>query len=71
METHTANRVLDFIQTQVESPVTPDTPLDELDLDSLELLNLQLECQNEFGKSIPDAKQAELQTVGDLASFFS
>jgi acyl carrier protein len=73
METNTSAKLLtplEFIQSQVEEPVTADTPLEELDLDSLELLNLQVECQAQFGKSIPDRTQAELHTVGDLASFF-
>lgn len=61
---------MEFIQEQVCSPVTSEMSLDELGMDSLELINLQLECQEQFGKRIPDAKQAELHTVGDLANFF-
>lgn len=51
-------------------PVTPEMPLDDIGMDSLELLSLQLECQEQFGKRITDAQQAELHTVGDLASLF-
>lgn len=73
MEAHTSKQLLtplEFIQSQVDGPVTAETSLDDLGMDSLEMLNLQLECQEQFGKTISDAQQAELLTVGDLANFF-
>lgn len=73
MEAHSSKQLLtplEFIQDQACMPVTPEMPLDDIGMDSLELLSLQLECQEQFGKRITDAQQAELHTVGDLASLF-
>ncbi len=66
-----AQTPLEFIQSQVDVPVSSETSLGDLGLDSLELLDLQLECEKQFGKRITDAQQAQLHSVGDLANFFS
>lgn len=42
--------------------------LDDIGLDSLELLDLQLSIESEFSIKIPDQDFAQLQTVGDLIS---
>lgn len=71
MEKNSSQRVLEFIQSQVDLPITRETTLDSLGFDSLELLELQLECGNHFGKHVPDKVQNSLYTVGDLVDFFS
>ena len=71
MATDTSERLLDFIQAEIGSPVSRETPMDALGLDSLEMLDFQLECEKRFGKHIPDEMQGKLITVGDLADFFS
>lgn len=71
METNPSEQLLEFIQSEVGVPVSRETPMDDLGLDSLELLNLQLECGNRCGKHIPDEMQGKLLTVGDLVNFFS
>jgi len=73
MEAHSPERVLtplEFIQSEVGEPIEAETPLSECGLDSLELLSLQQECQDKFGKRITDADQDDLHTIGDLARFF-
>lgn len=71
METNTAQSVLDFIEFQLDKAVAREMSLDALGLDSLELLDLQLECEKRFGKHVPDALQGKFSTVGDFADFFS
>lgn len=71
MEANTSERLLDFIQSEIGSPVSRETPMEALGLDSLEILDFQIECEKKFGKHIPDEVQGKLLTVGDLADFFS
>lgn len=51
-------------ETSIE--VGPETPLDDIDLDSLEFLNLVLYLSEKAGKEIPDGQIAQMKTVGDL-----
>ena len=47
--------------------VTPETQLRlELGLNSLDLVNLAVSVENEFGVEIPDRKLAIMKTVGDM-----
>lgn len=59
METHSANSVLDRLRTVIsrdlgisEDEIKPETPLASLVTDSLELANLILEVEGEFGIEI-------------------
>lgn len=56
-----------IIERETGKPVTEDTLLDALDVDSLEFMNLLLVLGDEFGKDVPFEKASELRTVADLA----
>lgn len=48
------------------APITPETPIDALPLDSLDFLDLILELEKLYGITITDQELAEAKTVGDL-----
>ena len=51
-----------------EAAITADTDLiDELQLDSLKVMNLVLEIEDEFDVTIPLNTLADVRSVGDLA----
>lgn len=56
----------DVIERLTGQQVTLDTPLEELEVDSLEFLDLLLSLSEVAGKSIEDHKIGSLKTVGDL-----
>ena len=49
-----------------ETGLTIDSKFDEIDLDSLEFVELMLQVQSEFGVTIPDALFAKLKSISDL-----
>jgi len=54
------------------SMVTPMSSLvDDLGLDSLDLLQLGLELESEFGLTIGDESLSRLETVGDIAAYIT
>ncbi len=48
------------------TPITPETSIDALPLDSLDFLDLILELENLYGITITYQELAEVKTVGDL-----
>lgn len=48
--------------------VGANTKLQELNVDSLEFVDLLLAIANETGLSVPDDKVGDLQTVGDIVA---
>lgn len=62
----TFEKLASVIETETGiSGVTPSTKLEELNIDSLELLNLLLRIEIELAK-VPEDKVSSLQTVGDI-----
>ncbi|MCL6622375.1 MAG: acyl carrier protein [Syntrophobacterales bacterium] len=52
------------------SEVTPDAVfVDDLGADSLDLVELIMAMEEEFGYEIPDEEAEKLRTVGDVISF--
>ncbi len=50
--------------------VTPDKSfVDDLDVDSLSMVEVAMAVEEKFGASIPDDKLSELKTVGDAVSY--
>ena len=47
---------------------SPKTKIDELDVDSLEYLDLVMEIENKFQMDIPDNDVESVQNLGDLIS---
>ncbi len=64
-----ATRIIELIaRSKNLSPdvVTPATSFDDLQIDSLEKINLTFEVEDLFAISIPDASLTSLRTVGDV-----
>lgn len=52
--------------------ITMETLLQEdLELDSLDAVELSLEIENEVGKQIPDSDFANFKTVGDIFNYLN
>jgi acyl carrier protein len=58
--------VLDVIEKETADTVSEDQRIDDLGLDSLELLQLQLNIEQAFSIKIPDQDFSKAQTVADL-----
>lgn len=54
-------------------PVDQITPqasfVDDLDIDSLSMVEIVVECEERFGVRIPDEEVKNLKTVGDAVAF--
>ena len=52
--------------------VTPEKSfVDDLDIDSLSMVEVVMACEDKFGVKIPDDQVKNLKTVGDAVSFIS
>ncbi len=52
--------------------ITPATSLrDDLGADSLDLVEIVMACEEEFGVQIPDSDFDRFQTVGDVVEYLS
>jgi acyl carrier protein len=43
--------------------------VDDLDIDSLSMVEVVMACEDKFGVSIPDGEVKNLKTVGDAVAF--
>lgn len=69
MNESTAKRVIATVADYKEKPeneITLETTLDELEMDSLDALNLVFELEEEFDIEIPDEKAFEMKTIGEM-----
>lgn len=68
-----ADKVKDIIVEQLgvdEEEVTPDASfVDDLGADSLDVVELVMAFEEEFGVEIPDEDAEQLQTVGDAIRY--
>ena len=52
--------------------VTPEKSfVDDLDIDSLSMVEIAVQAEDKFGVKIPDDQLAELKTVGDAVNYIS
>lgn len=51
--------------------ITEDTRLDELGADSLSLVEVMMDVEEEFGLEIKEGDIENLKTVGDIINYFS
>jgi acyl carrier protein len=52
--------------------VTADkTFVDDLDIDSLSMVEIAVQAEDKFGVKIPDDQLAELKTVGDAVNYIA
>jgi acyl carrier protein len=53
-----------------ESEITPEKSfVDELDIDSLSMVEIAVQVEDRFGVKVPDDVLANLKTVGDAVDF--
>ncbi|MCF0136651.1 MAG: acyl carrier protein [Lachnospiraceae bacterium] len=48
------------------STITPETTFEELELDSLSLVDLTMSCEEEFGVSLDNQLENPPKTIGEL-----
>jgi acyl carrier protein len=54
------------------SEVTQDKSfVDDLDIDSLSMVEIAVQAEDKFGVKIPDDQLAELKTVGDAVNYIA
>ncbi len=52
-----------------ESEITPDTTLEDLGVDSLDLVDIVMDIEDEFELEVPDDALERFTTVGDVVAF--
>ena len=65
----------EIVQEATGIPAARVTPAvsfrDDLDIDSLSMVEIATMAEDKFGVSIPDADLAKLKTVGDVVAFLA
>ena len=59
-------RVIDIVNNMLGVEATEEDTFEDLYMDSLDLVEIIIECEEEFGYPITDDKVQNLKTVGDL-----
>jgi acyl carrier protein len=59
--------------TKIEaSTISSDTSfIDDLNLDSLDMVEMMMKMEEEFGVEIPEEKAEDLKTIKDVATYLS
>lgn len=70
IEEKVINIVKDVLGMEDEKVTSEDT-FDDLYADSLDLIDIIIECEQEFGYPITDDKAQNLKTVGDLVNLIT
>ena len=61
-------RVINIINEELGVEATEEDTFEDLYMDSLDLVEIIIECEQEFSYSITDDKVQNLKTVGDLVN---
>ena len=61
--------IVDHLQLKREDIKPECRVVEDLNADSLDIVEMIMDLEDEFGVSIPDEAVAELKTVGDISSF--
>lgn len=61
-------RVIDIVNDILGVEATEEDTFEDLYIDSLDLVEIIIECEQEFGYPITDDKVQNLKTVGDLVN---
>lgn len=64
-------RVINIINEELGVNVKSEDTFDDLYADSLDLVEIIIECEQEFGYPITDDKAQNLKTVGDLVNLIT
>lgn len=62
-------RVINIVNDVLGVEASVEDTFDDLYVDSLDLVEIIIECEQEFGYPIKDDKVQNLKTVGDLVNF--
>ena len=67
------DKVMDIVCKQLnvsKDKLTPETSfVNDLSADSLDLVELVMELEDQFGVSIPDEEAEKIQTIGDAIKY--
>ena len=66
-----ATIVNDVAGTPVEDVTADKSFVDDLDIDSLSMVEIVMEAEDKFGVKIPDGDVKDLGTVGDAVSYIA
>ena len=61
-------RVIDIVNDILGVEATEEDTFEDLYMDSLDLVEIIIECEQEFGYPITDDKVQNLKTIGDLVN---
>lgn len=64
-------RVINIINEELGVDAKSEDTFDDLYADSLDLVEITIECEKEFGYPITDDKVQNLKTVGDLVNLIT
>lgn len=64
-------RVINIINEELGVNAKSEDTFDDLYADSFDLVEIIVECEQEFGYSITDDKAQNLKTVGDLVNLIT
>ena len=66
-------KVIEIVSEQLDTPIEEITKesriIDDLKADSLDVVDLVMEFEDEFGITIPDEDYERIQSVGDAVSY--
>jgi acyl carrier protein len=69
---HELAAIVEEIAGVSAADVTPEKSfVDDLDIDSLSMVEIAVQAEDKFGVKIPDDELANLKTVGDAVSYVS
>jgi acyl carrier protein len=64
--------IVEEIAGVAAADVTPDKSfVDDLDIDSLSMVEIAVQAEDKFGVKIPDDELANLKTVGDAVNYIA
>lgn len=64
--------IVEEIAGVAAADVTPEKSfVDDLDIDSLSMVEIAVQAEDKFGVKIPDDELANLKTVGDAVNYIS
>lgn len=61
----------DIAGVPVDSVAMEKSFVDDLDIDSLSMVEVVMACEDKFGVKIPDDQVANLKTVGDAVNYIT
>ena len=64
-------RVIDIVNDVLGVEATEKDTFEDLYMDSLDLVEIIIECEKEFGYPIRDDKVQNLKTIGDLVNLIT